>query len=236
LLRLPRGTALFGLAPRAPQGGGLGLRLQSLTQRPGLPSRPSRATGHRHPSGHGPPTQNARSGGWLQLYRLRRTRRKGASRAVLLCCARPCPAPASLSRCRLNGSASFCVELGRCCMRGRETASGRMEKSAVWAPRAEAEGLDCRARRSWLDRLVGQPRRRRLSNLWYGVQFPAWLVCPVSSGLAGARDLGLDPGHAEGRRLAPGRHASHVTKWGVADRHAQAGQRPGSAQSEAEPR
>jgi hypothetical protein len=69
---------------------------------------------------------------------------------------------------------------------------------------AEAEGLDCRAQRSRLDRLVGQPRRRGLSNLWYGVQFPAWLVCPVSSGLAGARDVGLDPGHAEGRRPAPG--------------------------------
>jgi hypothetical protein len=34
-----------------------------------------------------------------------------------------------LARC-----ASLCVELGRCCMRGRETASGRMEKSAVLAP------------------------------------------------------------------------------------------------------
>jgi hypothetical protein len=90
--------------------------------------------------------------------------------------------------------------------------------------RAEAEGLDCRARRSRLDRLVGEPRRRGLSNLWYGAQFPAWLVCSVSSGLAGARDVGLDPGHA-----------SHVTKWGVADRHAQACQRPSSTQSEAEP-
>jgi hypothetical protein len=80
--------------------------------------------------------------------------------------------------------------------------------------RAEAEGLDCRARRSWLDRLVGQPRRRGLSNLWYGAQFPAWLVRPVSSGLAGARDVGLDPGHAEGRRLAPGA-TLHMSQNGV---------------------
>jgi hypothetical protein len=83
--------------------------------------------------------------------------------------------------------------------------------------RAEAEGLDCRARRSWLDRLVGQPRRRGLSNLWYGVQFPAWLVCPVSSGLAGARDVGLDPGHAESRRPAPGAtlHMSQNWVWPI---------------------
>jgi hypothetical protein len=80
--------------------------------------------------------------------------------------------------------------------------------------RAEAEGLDCRARRSRLDRLVGQPRRRGLSNLGYGVQFPVWLVCPVSSGLAGARDVGLDPGHAEGRRPAPGA-TLHVSQNGV---------------------
>jgi hypothetical protein len=79
---------------------------------------------------------------------------------------------------------------------------------------AEAEGLNCRARRSRLDRLVGQPRRRGLSNLWYGVQLPAWLVCPVSSGLAGARDVGLDPGHAEGRRPVPGA-TLHMSQNGV---------------------
>ena len=108
-------------------------------------------------------------------------------------------------------------------------------KISGFGARAEAEGLDCRARRSWLDRLVGQPRRRGLSNLWYGAQFPARLICPAASGLAGARDVGLDPGHAKGRRLAPGAtlHMSQNGMWG--DRHAQAGRRPSSTQSEAEP-
>jgi hypothetical protein len=32
------------------------------------------------------------------------------------------------------GSASLSVELGRCCLCGRESASGRMEKSALWSP------------------------------------------------------------------------------------------------------
>jgi hypothetical protein len=108
-------------------------------------------------------------------------------------------------------------------------------KISGFGARAEAEGLDCRARRSWLDRLVGQPGRRGLSNLWYGAQFPARLICPAASGLAGARDVGLDPGHAKGRRLAPGAtlHMSQNGMWG--DRHAQAGQRPSSTQSKAEP-
>jgi hypothetical protein len=87
-------------------------------------------------------------------------------------------------------------------------------KISGFGARAEAEGLDCRGRRSWLDRLVGQPRRRGLSNLWYGAQSPARLICPAASGLAGARDVGLDPGHAKGP-ARPGRHASHVTKWDV---------------------
>jgi hypothetical protein len=71
--------------------------------------------------------------------------------------------------------------------------------------------------------------------LWYGAQFPARLICPAASGLAGARDVGLDPGHAKGRRLAPGAtfNMSQNGMWG--DRHAQAGQRPSSTQSEAEP-
>jgi hypothetical protein len=108
-------------------------------------------------------------------------------------------------------------------------------KISGFGARAEAEGLDCRARRSWLDRLVGQPRRLGLSNLWYGAQSPARLMCPAVSGLAGARDVGLDPGHAKGRGLAPGAtlHMSQNGMWG--DRHAQAGQRPSSTQSEAEP-
>jgi hypothetical protein len=103
-------------------------------------------------------------------------------------------------------------------------------KISGFGARAEAEGLDCRARRSWLDRLVGQPRRRGLSNLWYGAQSPARLICPAASGLAGARDVGLDPGHVKGRRLAPGAtlHMSQNGMWG--DRHAQAGQRPSSTQ------
>ena len=108
-------------------------------------------------------------------------------------------------------------------------------KISGFGDRAEAEGLDCRARRSWLDRLVGQPRRRGLSNLWYGAQSPARLICPAASGLAGARDVDLDPGHAKGRRLAPGAmlHMSQNGMWG--DCHAQASQRPSSTQSEAEP-
>ena len=71
--------------------------------------------------------------------------------------------------------------------------------------------------------------------MWYGAQSPARLICPAASGLAGARDVGLDPGHAKGRRLAPGAtlHMSQNGMWG--DRHAQAGQRPSSTQSEAEP-
>jgi hypothetical protein len=109
-------------------------------------------------------------------------------------------------------------------------------KIGGFGARAEAEGLDCRARRSWRDRLVGQPRRRGLSNLWYGAQFPARLICPAASGLAGPRDVDLDPGHrGKGRRLARGAtlHMSQNGMW--ADRHAQAGQRPSSTQSEAEP-
>jgi hypothetical protein len=42
--------------------------------------------------------------------------------------------PIDRRRIRVGGSASLCVELGRCCKRGREAASGRMEKSAVLAP------------------------------------------------------------------------------------------------------
>jgi hypothetical protein len=112
--------------------------------------------------------------------------------------------------------ASLCVELRRCCMRGRETASGRMEKSAVLAP-VPKQKVSIVERRSWLDRLVGQPRRRGLSNLWYGAQFPARLICPAASGLAGARDVGLDPGHAKGRRLAPGAtlHMSQNGMWAI---------------------
>jgi hypothetical protein len=88
-------------------------------------------------------------------------------------------------------------------------------KIGDFGARAEAEGLDCRARRSWRDRQVGQPRRRGLSNLWYGAQFPPRLICPAASGLAGARDVGLDLGHAKGRRLAPGAtlHMSQNGMW-----------------------
>jgi hypothetical protein len=107
-------------------------------------------------------------------------------------------------------------------------------KISGFGARAEAEGLDCRVRRSWLDRLVRQPRLRGLSNLWYAAQFPARLIRPAASGLAGARDVGLDPGHVKGRRLAPGAmlHMSQNGMWG--DRHGQAGRRPSSTESEAE--
>jgi hypothetical protein len=54
----------------------------------------------------------------------------GCSRAVQ----RGVPFSGWLSLCRLKGSASLSVELGRCCTWGRETASGRMETSALWAP------------------------------------------------------------------------------------------------------
>jgi hypothetical protein len=109
------------------------------------------------------------------------------------------------------------------------------EKSAVLVPVPKQKVSIVEREGSWLDRLVGQPRRRGLSNLWYGAQFPARLICPAASGPAGARDVGLDPGHAKGRRPAPGAtlHMSQNGMWG--DRHAQAGQRPSSTQSEAEP-
>jgi hypothetical protein len=54
----------------------------------------------------------------------------------------PAQARAGLNRRRSHvitdiGSASLFVEAGRCCMSGRETASGRMEKSALWVPVAK---------------------------------------------------------------------------------------------------
>jgi hypothetical protein len=120
-------------------------------------------------------------------------------------------------------------------MRGRETASGRMEKLAVLAPVpkqkvsiVEREGPGWTV---WLD----SQGDGDCPNFCYGAQFPARLICPAASGLAGARDIDLDPGHAKGRRLAPGAtlHMSQDGMWG--DRHAQAAQRPSSTESEAEP-
>ena len=64
--------------------------------------------------------------------------------------------------------------------RSRDRIRKNGKISGFGAP-AEAKGLDCRARRSWRDRLVGQPRRRGLSNLWYGAQFSVRHVRPHRS-------------------------------------------------------
>ena len=134
----------------------------------------------------------------------------------------------------VKGSASLCVELGRCCMRGRETASGRMEKSAVLAPVpkqkvsiVEREGP---GRTVWLDSQGDGD-------------------CPIcgtglnsrhGSCVRPRRDLpaqGISVLIQATRRVAGSPHAPrftcHKIMW--CDRHAQAGQRPSSTQSEAEP-
>jgi hypothetical protein len=89
-----------------------------------------------------------------------------------------------------------------------------MEKSAVWAPVPKQK--------------VSIVER----------EGPGWTVWLDSQGDGDCPICGTRhpiPGHAKGRRLAPCAtlHMSQNGMWG--DRHAQAGQRPSSTQSEAEP-
>jgi hypothetical protein len=103
------------------------------------------------------------------------------------------------------------------------------------AARAEAEGLDCRARRSGLDRMLDSQRDGdgpicgTGSNSRHGSYVRSLQDLPAqgTSVLTQAtRRVGRPP---------PGAMFHISYNGGVADRHAQAGQRPSSTQSEAEP-